>query len=129
MKKVLVIDDDPIMCETIRDILQYENYEVKTAANGYEGITMLASEFFDLVVTDVLMPDKDGIEVILEVKKKYPNVKILAVSGGGYITAEHYLKMACDLGAGASVMKPFDIDVLVNEVNNLLGKTNCAKAS
>jgi DNA-binding response OmpR family regulator len=120
MKRILVLDDDSTMRETIKDILIIEGHSVVVAANGKEGMNHIYAEVFDLIVTDVLMPDKDGIEVILEAKKKYPYINILAISGGGYISAENYLKMARDLGASASVMKPFDIDTFIEEVNSLL---------
>jgi len=116
MKRILVIDDDPIMRETIKDILTYERYDV----DGREGMELMKTQKFDMVVTDVLMPDKDGLEVILETKQKYPNVNIVAISGGGYVSAENYLRMAIDFGANATVVKPFDIDFFLNEVNSLL---------
>lgn len=120
MRTILVIDDDPIMRETIRDILQVEEYNVVLASNGKEGMAHLEVLEIDMILTDVLMPEKDGIEVIMEAKRKYPNIKILAISGGGFISARNYLKMARDLGANASVMKPFDIDDLLQNVNKLL---------
>lgn len=120
MKNILVIDDDSIMRETLRDILISEDYNVMDAADGVEGMSILEMLPFDMVVTDVLMPDKDGIEVIMEAKKKYPNINIVAISGGGYISAENYLKMASELGANATVVKPFDIDLFLLEVNRLL---------
>ncbi len=120
MKRILVIDDDPIMRETIKDILQYEDYYVADAADGKEGMALLQKETFDMIVTDVLMPEKDGIEVIMEAKKRQPKIQIVAISGGGYISAENYLKMARDLGASATVVKPFDIDMFIDKVNSLL---------
>lgn len=120
MKRILVIDDDPIMRETIKDILQYEDYYVVDAADGREGMALLQKETFDMIVTDVLMPEKDGIEVIMEAKKRQPKIQIVAISGGGYISAENYLKMAGDLGASATVVKPFDIDLFIDKVNSLL---------
>lgn len=125
MKTILVIDDDPIMRETIRDILQVDDHNVVLASNGREGMAFLDILEVDMILTDVLMPEKDGIEVIMEAKRKYPKIKILAISGGGFISAKNYLKMARDLGANASVMKPFDIDDLVNNVNRLLGENAC----
>jgi DNA-binding response OmpR family regulator len=129
MKTILVIDDDPIMRDTIRDILQAEGYNIIIASNGKEGMAHMGNKTIELILTDVLMPEKDGIEVIMETKLKHPLVKILAISGGGYISGENYLKMARDLGANASVIKPFDIDDLVAEVNRLLGNDKQPKAS
>ena len=129
MKRILVIDDDPIMRDTIKDILQFEGYSVADAADGKEGMELMQNEQFHMIVTDVLMPEKDGIEVIIEAKNRYPDVKVIAISGGGYISAENYLKMARDLGASATVVKPFDIDVFTCEVNRLLQEMNTASMS
>ena len=123
MKKILVIDDDDIMRETIRDILLFESYDVAVASDGKEGLEIIQEERFDMIVTDILMPDKDGIEVIMEAKKSQPNIYIVAVSGGGYIPAESYLKVASDLGAHAAIVKPFDIDEFISEVNTLLNSS------
>ena len=72
MKKILVIDDDDIMRETIRDILLFESYDVAVASDGKEGLEIIQEESFDMIVTDILMPDKDGIEVIMEGKSRNP---------------------------------------------------------
>jgi len=77
----------------------------------------------------VLMPEKDGIEVIMDAKRKHPKVKIIALSGGGYISAENYLTMAQNLGANETVMKPFDIDDLMQKVVKLTGNGNQIGAS
>jgi DNA-binding response OmpR family regulator len=126
---ILVIDDDPIMRETIRDILQVEGFKVILASNGKEGMRSLEMMDVDIILTDVLMPEKDGIEVIMDAKRKHPKVKIIALSGGGYISAENYLTMAQNLGANETVMKPFDIDDLMQKVVKLTGNGNQIGAS
>ncbi len=121
MYTILVIDDDPIMRETISDILSLQGYKVILASSGVQAMLHLQNVSVNLIITDVIMPDKDGIEVIMVATKEYPQVKILAISGGGYISADNYLKMASSLGAHSTLVKPFDIDDLVGKVNNLIG--------
>lgn len=120
MKRILVVDDDAIMRGTLVDILSSQNYQVKEASNGVEGIRNLDNEHFDMVVTDILMPEMDGIEFILELKEKYPHLPIMAISGGGFISAENYLNMAMDLGANTLVVKPFDMDNFILKVKELI---------
>jgi CheY-like chemotaxis protein len=120
MKKILVIDDDAIMRGTLVDILSSQNYQVKEAANGVEGLKCLDNDQFDMVVTDILMPEMDGIEFILEIREKYPNLPVMAISGGGFISAENYLNAALNLGANSLVVKPFDIDNFILKVQELV---------
>lgn len=120
MKKILVIDDDTIMRGTLVDILSSQNYNVMEASNGVEAIKKISKEHFDMIVTDILMPEMDGIELILEIKEKYPNMPIMAISGGGFISAENYLKAAMELGANSMVVKPFDIDNFIKKVKELI---------
>ena len=117
MKRILIIDDDLNMRETIKEILLGENYEIYIASNGKEGIKQQTNIVFDLVITDIIMPDMDGIEVILNLKKHSPNTKIIAISGGGYYFADDYLETARALGADKIIEKPFDNTNLVNTVN------------
>ena len=101
------------------ELLTENGYLVTEAENGLKGIEMLAGTIPDLIITDIIMPDRDGLEVIIEMKKKNPALKIIAVSGGGTNTAETYLKMAKALGASATLEKPFHIDELLKEIRQL----------
>jgi len=115
-----VIDDEPGMRGTMRRILERDGHEVREAENGSEGLRLFREQQADVVVTDLLMPDKEGIETIVELREEAPNVRILAISGGGAVGAESTLADAEALGADASLAKPFTVDQLRNAVAALL---------
>ena len=118
--KVLVIDDDMWINKMITKVLQSEGYEVFSAFNGKEGLDVLkANEDIDLIITDIVMPEKEGIETIIEIKKNYKDKKIIAISGGGKLKPEGYLLLAKKLGANEILTKPFDNDELINLVNKI----------
>jgi DNA-binding response OmpR family regulator len=120
MKKILVIEDDRVLRETIREILTNENFEVYDAANGQEGLAMHRIFNFDLVITDILMPEMDGLEVIMMLKKTCPATKIIAMSGGGRVSAKDYLKVASEFGSNDTLLKPFSNIEFVDKVNAVL---------
>jgi YesN/AraC family two-component response regulator len=86
---------------------------VHCAVDGVEASRMLAQQAFDVVLTDMLMPSKDGVELIGELRTKYPATRIIAMSGGGHIHSDQYLKIAQKLGAHASISKPFTREALL----------------
>jgi DNA-binding response OmpR family regulator len=119
--RVLLIDDDPAMRGTMRKILEREGHEVRDAPNGREGIELFRAEGADVVVTDLIMPEQEGIETIIELRELSPSVRILAVSGGeGVLGPDGRLFDAEALGADASLAKPFTVDQLRNAVAALL---------
>lgn len=120
MATILVIDDEAQLRKLIVRILEKENHRVIAARNGIEGIKYFQEQHIDLVITDILMPEKDGIEVIREIKKSNPEVDVVAISGGGQLGADQYLKMANKLGAQYTLLKPFQRNDLINIVNHLL---------
>ena len=120
MKRILIVEDDTIMRETLRDILHFEGFHVSSAEGGNDAIGFISKEVFDLIITDVLMPERDGFQVIDEAKRRCPDVKIIAISGGGYVPAQDYLRIATDSGASATLSKPFDVDTLLSTVKNLI---------
>jgi CheY-like chemotaxis protein len=120
MKRILVIDDDLNMRETIRDVLSGNDYDIYIAPDGKEGMALHSSTPFDLIITDIIMPDMDGIEVILQLKKNHPDTKIIAISGGGYYFADDYLETARALGANKVIEKPFENKDLIKHVHLLL---------
>lgn len=124
MKRILVVDDDIIMRETLRDILIFEGFKVCEAEGGNSALEKISNQDYDLIITDILMPERDGFEVIQESKRKNPRVQVLAISGGGYISADSYLKMANDMGADAILPKPFDVDSFISLVSNLAETSN-----
>ena len=95
-------------------------HEVDTAVNGDEALAHASHKNFDLVITDIIMPSKDGIEVIIALRKAQPTAKIIAISGGGRLNAKDYLGIAQKLGAAATLSKPFSGSELVASVERVL---------
>jgi CheY-like chemotaxis protein len=120
MERILVIDDDVQVLNVLHNALVREGYEVLKASNGKEGIKLYREDPFDLVITDLIMPEKEGIETIQELKNKFPEIKIIAISGGGRIGPEEYLPMAKMFGAQRTLAKPFGRNELVRAVKELL---------
>ena len=104
--RILIIDDDDQFLGILRITLEKAGYDVYTAGNGTEGFKILAEYSVDLVVTDILMPEKEGIETIVKLRREFPGLKIIAVSGGGNIGPESYLDAAKLLGAHVPLTKP-----------------------
>lgn len=119
--KILVIDDEVYIREGLKQVLQMEAYEVQVAADGKEAIALIQKDIPDIIITDIIMPEKDGVEVICNVKEKYPDIKIIAISGGGRISAHDYLKIAKQLGANTILTKPFSSNDLIMEIQKLCG--------
>jgi CheY-like chemotaxis protein len=120
MKKVLVIDDDALVRDTIVRILERKGHTVLVAADGVRGLRMFDREQPDLVITDIIMPEKEGLETIREIRGKRPDVKIIAISGGARIGNMDFLRMAGELGASEIIPKPFDPVDLINLVSRCL---------
>ncbi|EFK12179.1 response regulator receiver domain protein [delta proteobacterium NaphS2] len=115
-KTILVIDDDESIRILLRTVLELEGYLVLEASDGVTGQQEYGKNPTDLVIMDLIMPGKEGIETIRDLRREFPDVKIIAVSGGGRIGAESYLKMAKGLGALRTLRKPFDRESLVKTV-------------
>ena len=120
MSHILVIDDDSQVRLMLRKILESEGYTVTDASVGKEGIECYRENQADLIITDIIMPEKEGIETIIELKKEYPDVKIIAMSGGGKISADNYLETAKIFGASRIMEKPFTQQAMVSIVKELL---------
>ena len=120
MTKILVIDDDVIVRETIVQILEDGGYQVLSAEDGRRGMAAFRSEHPDLVITDIIMPEQEGIQTITEIRGAKPDAKIIAISGGGRIGNTDFLKIARHLGAFDAIAKPFDPDDLLNRVGRCL---------
>jgi DNA-binding NtrC family response regulator len=118
--KILVVDDENIVRTSCVRALSPEGYEVKTAQNGYEGLTILKDEKFDLVLTDLKMPDMDGIEVLRTIKDKWPEVEVIVITG--YQTVDTAVK-SIKLGAFDYIEKPFTPDALISAVGRALEKS------
>lgn len=121
MKRILVVDDEVQIRTMLTQMLEQEGYSVHTAENGEEGLAQVGRHTFDLVITDMIMPVKDGLKFIMELVRDYPDLKILAISGGGAIKAERYLTMAGYLGDIATLEKPFKRDAFLELVRKQIG--------
>ncbi len=106
----------------LTQMLEQEGYEVHTAENGEDGMDLVGKHSFDLIITDMIMPVKDGLKFIMELVRDYPAIKILAISGGGAIKAERYLTMAGYLGDIATLEKPFKREAMLAMVHQQLEK-------
>lgn len=124
MKRIVIIDDEPQIRDMLQKILQRYGYEVAVAENGKEGIKLCANKPADLVITDLTMPEKDGMETIKELRSDYPGVKIIAMSGGGDRFPEYFLDKAIESGAVTSLKKPFRKDDILKVVYEILGEGN-----
>ncbi|MDD5675091.1 MAG: response regulator [Chitinivibrionales bacterium] len=112
-KQVCIIDDDQPVREHLRHILEMSGYEVHEAANGKEGTECLALHACDIIITDLIMPEKEGFETMREIKKAHPDCKVIAISGSAY------LNMAVALGADAVIAKPFTKEDVLRTLSEL----------
>ncbi len=119
MMRILVIDDDANIRGILAEMLTTAGYEVVEASNGKEGVRLYRDAPFDLVVTDLLMPEKDGLEVVMELRKDFPQVKIITLSGGGAY-GNSSLETSKALGAARALLKPFMEDQLLEAVREVL---------
>ncbi len=117
---VLIIDDEAMVRETIQNVLEIANFSVLTAKNGNEGLRICEKHNPDLVITDIMMPEKDGIETISHLKLSNPNLAILAISGGGLGMKFPVLEIADKLGADKVLSKPFHNQALLEVIRELL---------
>ena len=120
MKKILVIEDNAIVRNTMMRILQAAGYTVITADDGLEGIDIFRKELPDLVISDIIMPQQEGIGTIRQILAERPGTKIIAISGGGRIGNTDFLQIARKMGAVDALPKPFDPDDLLGRINNCL---------
>ena len=118
--RILVIDDEPEIRKLFVQKLAGKGYEIIEACDGKEGLKLYHETRPDLVITDLIMPEKEGIETITELKREFPNVKIIAISGGGRNVPDAYLHMAKNLGAERTFSKPIDWPELIKAVRELL---------
>lgn len=121
MANILVVDDEAPVRNLLSDVLEKEGYSVFTAENGTEASTIYGSNDIDLIITDLVMPEKGGIDLIMELKKKDPNIKVIAISGGGGITGRFdYLPIAKLVGATEIIAKPFQVTDIRSQVARIL---------
>ena len=122
MATILLIEDDKDLRKFLIRLFEREKYYILEAENGIEAATIVKSVKPDLVVTDIIMPEQDGIGTINMLREKYPEIKIIAISGGGNILGADYLGIARKLGAHYAFSKPFDNKQLLLKVKELIGE-------
>ena len=120
MKKILLIEDNAIVRSTVARILQTAGYAVVTAVDGLQGVDMFRKEQPDLVISDIIMPQQEGIGTIRQILAERPGTKIIAISGGGRIGNTDFLQIARKMGAVDALPKPFDPDDLLGRISNCL---------
>ena len=120
MPKVLVIDDDAAVRHVIARILSQRALDVLQASDGRQGLAVLQAEQPDLIITDIIMPEMEGIETIREIRRIVPDIKIIAISGGGRVGNFDFLTCARKLGASEVLAKPFDPAALLDLVERCL---------
>lgn len=124
MTKVLLVDDDEMVRYAIRAALEIAEIEVVEQPNGKFIKDLASLDGIDVVVTDIFMPDVEGMEIISTLRTHVPHIPVIAVSGGGRINAKDYLQSATDLGAEAAFEKPFNEVDLVDKIRELAASSH-----
>jgi CheY-like chemotaxis protein len=120
MSVILIIEDDKELREMLKTALTRKDYTVLEAENGKEALINFKPGVTDLVVTDLIMPEEDGLKVIMKIREKKQGIKVIAISGGGKAGPGSYLNLAKALGADAIYSKPFSINDLILKIEDLL---------
>jgi DNA-binding response OmpR family regulator len=120
MKTILVIEDNANMMNMMKDLLNRSGYHVLAAVDGSVGMKIYSEAKPDLVITDIIMPEKEGLEVVMDLVKEFPRPKIIAMSGGGMMDPQTYLSLAEKLGADEVIQKPFRPAELLALIEKLL---------
>ena len=130
MTHALIIDDDPAILRALATVLEQAGFTVRTAASGTDGLQALRSGETDLVITDIIMPGGNGVETIAAIRAEFPDIRIVAISGGGEfdipayrpgsITTTAYLAAAQKAGAHALLTKPFRMQDLIAAINTAM---------
>jgi DNA-binding response OmpR family regulator len=120
MPRILVVDDNPSICDAVCELLQATGYETVMTENGRLAASIHRATPVDLLITDLFMPDTDGLEIIYQFRRDFPTVKIIAMSGGGSRGLVELLTVAKKMGAQRTFMKPFAWEDLVAAVQELV---------
>lgn len=117
MKKILIIDDEEMLCESLKDILEDEGYEVLTATNSLSALTQIEDSTPDVIISDINLPDINGLELLKRIKREYPGIEIIIMTGYG--EAEVCLE-AKEKGAFEYIVKPLNIPILKLMISKIL---------
>lgn len=128
MPKILLIDDDPTVQNVFGQFLRGAGYEVETADNGKKGMMMMEADRPDLIITDIMMPEMDGLEILLKIRKMHDNMPVIAISGGMRALPINFLHQARVFGARQVFEKPVPLGVLGSAVKELIGEGGISDA-
>lgn len=121
MARILVTDDDSDLRGTLEKLLKLRGHAVDVGRDGLEGAKLLAQGLYDLLITDIVMPNQEGLESIIQARKRYPALRIIAMSGAGKTSTEVYLRVAKNVGANAVFQKPWNPKEMLAKVDELVG--------
>ena len=128
MAHILLIEDDSKLRSILAEILEDAGHRVSAASDGKEAEKCMAADPANLVLTDILMPEQEGIETIINLRRNYPKVKVIGMSGGGRGGAKHYLDAARTFGAQETLQKPFESVELLGKIDAVLNGTTTANS-
>ncbi|MCK5797870.1 MAG: response regulator [Deltaproteobacteria bacterium] len=117
---LLIVDDDARIRTMLRRVFEHASYQVLDAGDGRQALSVLESHPVDLLITDIIMPDTEGIELITRVRGRWADLPIIAMSGGGWIDPAPYLELARTLGADRIMSKPLNLELLLNACAEIL---------
>jgi len=122
MAKILIIDDEVAIAQMLKKMVERAGHVAEIAVNGNEGLQIFDMFHPNLLITDIVMPEKEGLEIIFDLRRKNPKLKIVAISGGGRFQYEGYLNSAKHLGADLVFQKPLDLKEFMNSISELLSE-------
>jgi CheY-like chemotaxis protein len=128
MARILIVDDEPDILVILDRMLRRMDHETVLAANGKEAVRRLEESTVEVVITDLIMPEGEGIETIAAIRKRWPGIKIIAMSGGGRQSPAAYLAVAARLGADATLAKPFGRADLLEALRRVLGTADATSS-
>ena len=120
MPSILIVDDNEQVCGVLREAFERAGYQVTTAGDGNQGTLSYRENPTDLVILDILMPEKEGLETLIELRRDFPSIKVIAISGGSERAHVNLLDLAKRLGALHTVKKPFEMQALVTLADSIL---------
>ena len=120
MANILIIDDDPEILRVLRKVLEAEGHSVREASEGKTALRHFAGDPADVVISDVYMPEMDGIEFLIRLKEAFPEARVIAMSGGGHLSKDRVLGAASMLGADSILEKPFTVGEVIGAVEQAL---------
>ncbi|MEM7079313.1 MAG: response regulator [Pseudomonadota bacterium] len=120
MSAILLVDDEKSVLDVLGEMLRLEGHSVTVAENGQEAVERFDRDLFDLVITDLIMPDKEGLETIADIRRMHADMPIIAISGGGRLGPSDYLETARYIGANATLAKPFARREFLQTIDALL---------